>query len=132
MQWVSPHEITLALLPDCNFFYHKGQPGMLALCCLNSMVSTYRATMNFILKDLMCQGFGFYYCKTCIFLTFIPLLSSGVVTGTGQTYVVVQEGDNISFVPAEMVQGDLGPEVNGGQVSLDTGALYLLSRLVFI
>ncbi|XP_066965378.1 longitudinals lacking protein, isoforms H/M/V-like isoform X1 [Macrobrachium rosenbergii] len=39
-----------------------------------------------------------------------------VVTGTGQTYVVVQEGDNISFVPAEMVQGDLGPEVNGGQV----------------
>ncbi|XP_064079781.1 longitudinals lacking protein, isoforms H/M/V-like isoform X2 [Macrobrachium nipponense] len=39
-----------------------------------------------------------------------------VVTGSGQTYVVVQEGDNISFVPAEMVQGDLGPEVNGGQV----------------
>lgn len=41
----------------------------------------------------------------------------GVVTGSGQTYVVVQEGDNISFVPAEMVQGDLGAAVNGGQVS---------------
>ncbi|KAK8387715.1 hypothetical protein O3P69_018305 [Scylla paramamosain] len=39
-----------------------------------------------------------------------------VVTGSGQTYVVVQEGDNISFVPAEMVQGDLGAAVNGGQV----------------
>ncbi|XP_050728566.1 polyhomeotic-proximal chromatin protein-like isoform X4 [Eriocheir sinensis] len=38
-----------------------------------------------------------------------------VMTGSGQTYVVVQEGDNISFVPAEMVQGDLGA-VNGGQV----------------
>ncbi|XP_050728561.1 protein tramtrack, alpha isoform-like isoform X1 [Eriocheir sinensis] len=37
-----------------------------------------------------------------------------VMTGSGQTYVVVQEGDNISFVPAEMVQGDLGA-VNGGQ-----------------
>lgn len=30
---------------------------------------------------------------------------------------MVQEGDNISFVPAEMVQGDLGAAVNGGQVS---------------
>lgn len=40
------------------------------------------------------------------------------MTGSGQTYVVVQEGDNISFVPAEMVQGDLGAAVNGGQVSL--------------
>jgi len=39
-----------------------------------------------------------------------------VVTGSGQTYVVVQEGDNISFVPAEMVQGDLQAAVNGGQV----------------
>lgn len=46
---------------------------------------------------------------------FLP--ASGVMTGSGQTYVVVQEGDNISFVPAEMVQGDLGA-VNGGQVSL--------------
>lgn len=50
-----------------------------------------------------------------------PILSlstaAGVVTGSGQTYVVVQEGDNISFVPAEMVQGDLGAAVNGGQVS---------------
>jgi len=37
-----------------------------------------------------------------------------IVTGSGQTYVVVQEGDQISFVPAEMVQaGDLA--VNGGQ-----------------
>ncbi|XP_064079782.1 longitudinals lacking protein, isoforms H/M/V-like isoform X3 [Macrobrachium nipponense] len=44
-----------------------------------------------------------------------------VVTGSGQTYVVVQEGDNISFVPAEMVQGDLGPEVNGGQVIEGSG-----------
>ena len=42
---------------------------------------------------------------------------AGVVTGSGQTYVVVQEGDNISFVPAEMVQGDLQAAVNGGQVS---------------
>ncbi|KAK8744322.1 hypothetical protein OTU49_000740, partial [Cherax quadricarinatus] len=39
-----------------------------------------------------------------------------VVTGSGQTYAAVQEGDNISFVPAEMVQGDLGAAVNGGQV----------------
>ena len=41
-----------------------------------------------------------------------------VVTGSGQTYVVVQEGDNISFVPAEMVQGgaELHAAVNGGQV----------------
>lgn len=39
-----------------------------------------------------------------------------VVTGSGQTYVVVQEGDNISFVPAEMVQGDLSAAVNGQQV----------------
>lgn len=45
------------------------------------------------------------------------LCITGVVTGSGQTYVVVQEGDNISFVPAEMVQGDLGAAVNGGQVS---------------
>lgn len=43
---------------------------------------------------------------------------TGVVTGSGQTFVVVQEGDNISFVPAEMVQGDLGAAVNGGQVSI--------------
>lgn len=41
-----------------------------------------------------------------------------MVTGSGQTFVVVQEGDNISFVPAEMVQGDLGAAVNGGQVSI--------------
>ncbi|KAB7501118.1 hypothetical protein Anas_03355 [Armadillidium nasatum] len=39
-----------------------------------------------------------------------------VVTGSGQTYVVVQEGENLSFVPAEMVQGDLQAAVNGGQV----------------
>ena len=50
-------------------------------------------------------------------MSLIPC-NAGVVTGSGQTYVVVQEGDNISFVPAEMVQGDLGAAVNGGQVSL--------------
>ena len=38
------------------------------------------------------------------------------MTGSGQTYVVVQDGDNISFVPAEMVQGDVAGAVNGGQV----------------
>ena len=42
----------------------------------------------------------------------------GVVTGSGQTYVVVQEGENLSFVPAEMVPGDLQAAVNGGQVSI--------------
>lgn len=47
----------------------------------------------------------------------ILFVAAGVMTGSGQTYVVVQEGDNISFVPAEMVQGDLGAAVNGGQVS---------------
>lgn len=66
--------------------------------------------------------------ETYIHLSSLPFLGpaevhscflavSGVMTGSGQTYVVVQEGDNISFVPAEMVQGDLGA-VNGGQVSL--------------
>ena len=49
-----------------------------------------------------------------------------VVTGSGQTYVVVQEGDNISFVPAEMVQGDLQAAVNGGQVCKGTCRLLLV------
>lgn len=49
-----------------------------------------------------------------------------MVTGSGQTYVVVQEGDNISFVPAEMVQGDLQAAVNGGQVCKGTCRLLLV------
>lgn len=56
-----------------------------------------------------------------------PIPSLGVVTGSGQTYVVVQEGDNISFVPAEMVQGDLGAAVNGGQVSQTYLYIYCIS-----
>lgn len=49
------------------------------------------------------------------------------MTGTGQTYVVVQEGNNLSFVPAEMVQGDLQAAVNGGQVRRFIKKLLLFS-----